>query len=85
MLSEDLNDYSLYYTIFDVIRSFTDSSSFDETEPTLLNRHWLMHGRTNREYTLVDCIKILSMIYGMLLVNGLIEIGRNPSEGMLSE
>lgn len=73
-ISDDVDDYSLYYTLFAVIRSFTVPSSFDETEPILLNRHWLMHGRSTHEYTLIDCIKVLSMIYGMILVGKLIKI-----------
>lgn len=66
--SDEINEFRLYYTVFYTIESFGATAPFSEPEPVLLNRHWIMHGRTSREYTLIDCIKVLSMIYGMTVV-----------------
>lgn len=73
MNTDGINEYWLYSTLFPVIESFAAHTSFKESEPTLLNRHWLMHGRTTRDYLLIDCIKVLSMIYGMILIGKLIK------------
>ena len=48
---------------------FSQSKSFNEKEPKTLNRHWIMHGRSIREKTKLDCIKVIRMVYGMLLIN----------------
>lgn len=64
--AEEINEFWLYSTLFPAIESFNAKAPFEQLEPNLLNRHWIAHGRTTREYTLIDCIKVLSMIYGML-------------------
>lgn len=57
-------DLLLYLTYPKAVELFGESSSFDNKEPDLLNRHWIMHGRSNRLYTKLDCVKVLNMIYG---------------------
>ena len=37
---------------------FKDHYSF-VNEPTDLNRHWVIHGRSHRAYSRYDCLKIL--------------------------
>ena len=37
-------------------------SSFSEVEPDAVNRHWFLHGRTNRLATKTDCLKVFSLI-----------------------
>lgn len=59
-------DYALYLTYQKAIESFGADSDFKDDEPTILNRHWIMHGRTNKEYQRLDCIKVLNMIYGTI-------------------
>ena len=49
-LGEDLNN-----TIF-------RTSRFDEEEPDTINRHWMMHGRTHKEYGRYDFLKVLLWI-----------------------
>lgn len=34
-------------------------SNFSKNEPNNLNRHWMIHGRTRREYTNLDFVKII--------------------------
>ena len=62
----EARDYALYLTYQKALESFGADSSFIEEEPELPNRHWIMHGRTNREYQRLDCIKVLNMIYGTI-------------------
>lgn len=57
-------DLLLYLTYPKAVELFGKSSSFGNEEPELLNRHWIMHGRSNRAYTKLDCVKVLNMIYG---------------------
>lgn len=38
---------------------FKNSSSFSKNEPTGTNRHWDLHGRTRRDHTKIDFLKIL--------------------------
>ena len=49
------------------IQSFIDtittrSDFLSQDEPIQLNRHWLLHGRSNRDVTKLDCISILCAI-----------------------
>ncbi|MCI5877907.1 MAG: hypothetical protein MRZ93_05775 [Lachnospiraceae bacterium] len=43
-------------------------SDFEKEEPDNLNRHWIMHGRSTRKKTKLDCIKVIRMIYGILFI-----------------
>ena len=49
------------------------NSDFSKKEPTGLNRHWIMHGRSGRRRTQLDCIKLFHFLYGILIVNELAE------------
>jgi len=42
---------------------------FTEKEPMNLNRHWIMHGRSKREKTRLDCIKLITFMHGILLMS----------------
>lgn len=57
------------------------SSDFEKEEPDNLNRHWIMHGRSTRKKTKLDCIKVIRMIYGILLINKIeMEDGKSFSD-----
>ncbi len=60
----EVEDFVLYYTYSKAVVLFDDYADFKVEEPNCLNRHWIMHGRSNKEYTRLDCIKVLSMING---------------------
>ncbi len=64
-------DYALLLTYKDALDSFGKDSKFLEDEPKELNRHWIMHGRSNRVYSRLDCIKIINMIYGTIRMSEL--------------
>ena len=53
------------------IESFSMSWSFDKKEPKGLNRHWIAHGRSLRKKTKLDCVKLINLIYGLILINEL--------------
>lgn len=53
----------------------TDSISlpikFTENEPDRLNRHFIMHGRSKTNFTKLDCVKLIILIYGLILLDDL--------------
>lgn len=51
------------------LTSFCAFAPFEEEEPKGLNRHWIAHGRSKRKKTKLDCVKLINLIYGMLLIN----------------
>ena len=59
----------LVMTFSSTIESLSEYSNFGENEPSKLNRHWIMHGRSTRENKPIDCIKILNCIYGVILLD----------------
>ena len=73
----EAKDYALFLTYRDALDLFGKKFEFDEDEPELLNRHWIAHGRSNREYTRLDCIKVLNMIYGTIRMT---ELGKRDQE-----
>lgn len=75
-LSLDPKEYALMTflsTLEDTTASFTAFSSFGGKEPKGLNRHWIAHGLSNRKKTKLDCIKLINLIFGLLLVKELEE------------
>ena len=75
-------DYStiiLTSTLFETCSSLWKGESFEETEPTLLNRNWLIHGRSRRQVSKLDCIKIINYLYGIILLNNLLNPNSNDS------
>ena len=47
----------------------TNQYKFDDPEPKILNRHWIMHGRSLRRKTKLDCVKMIRFIYGIILLD----------------
>lgn len=62
----EAEDYLLFLTYPKALKLFGEDSDFTSEEPALLNRHWIMHGRTTKEYTRLECVKVLNMIYGTI-------------------
>lgn len=70
----DNNEYAilaLSITFQKAVESFSSPSPFTQKEPKGLNRHWIAHGRSMRRKTKLDCIKLINLIYGLLLINEL--------------
>lgn len=71
--NEDYIALYLYITLSATIKQFGKSIPFTKTEPQGLNRHWIMHGRMERNVTKVDCNKLINLLYGLYLMNEMIE------------
>ena len=52
-------------------------SDFTKDEPDVLNRHWLLHGRTHKSYSRYDFLKILLWIDQLIFLDTII----NPTTG----
>ena len=68
---QEMKDLCLGYTTAVTLKGLTINRRFDESEPDGINRHWLMHGRSRREISRLDCIKMLRLINGILLMHEL--------------
>ena len=80
----DINDYILISTYTNALKAFGDSSSFDDEEPEL-NRHWLAHGRMNREMVHMDCIRLINFLYGTVLMNKIAEDNLSKADRAVSD
>ena len=72
----DNNEYalmSLLYTFEKTIESFDRFEDFSKPEPICLNRHWLMHGRSTRIISKLDCVKVINLLYGIILLDELLQ------------
>lgn len=69
--------------IHKTITSFEDSIFKDYysfvNEPDVLNRHWVMHGRSRRDYTRFDCLKILLWMDAIVFLSEKIEAKEEKS------
>lgn len=62
----DFNLWAAYLSLSKEDSSFYKFQSFDEEEPTKLNRHWIMHGRSTRKYERIDFIRVLLWIDALI-------------------
>lgn len=69
----ETKDYLLFITYFEATKGIGDGRDFDKDEPVKLSRPWVAHGRSNRNYTRIDCLKVVNMIYGTIRMG---EIGK---------
>lgn len=68
--SNDVAILALAWTVEKAVESLsTNQYPFSGKEPKNLNRHWIMHGRSHRRKTQLDCIKLINLIYGIVLVD----------------
>ncbi len=79
----DSDEYALLtlmLTFQRTISSFSASSDFSKKEPKGLNRHWIMHGRSHRRKTKLDCVKLINLIYGIILID---EFGKKGPDSIM--
>ena len=67
--NEELAYVTLMFTFKSTMESLSTNVPFTEKEPKNLNRHWIMHGRSRRRKTKLDCLKLVNFIYGIILIN----------------
>ncbi len=48
--------------------SILGNSNLNDKEPDLLNRHWLLHGRTHKSYDKYDCLKAFLWIESLIIL-----------------
>ncbi len=70
-------DYLLCLTYKTAIDGIGKDEGFDKQEPGKVNRNWIMHGRTEKVYTRLDCVKALNLIYGTIRLT---QLGRENTE-----
>lgn len=63
----EMNDYILISTYSSAIELFGAHSNFAKDEPDL-NRHWIAHGRIERKIEQIDCIRLINILYGTILM-----------------
>lgn len=69
LLDEDLVLFSIYDGIDINQEDFFKGPDFDEEEDTnTIERNWLLHGRTHREYRKIDMIKVLLLLEGIIII-----------------
>lgn len=71
LTKEEISFMVLTNTIEETYSTMFCFSSFEGLEPVYINRHWIIHGRTTREYKKIDCIKVLNMLCGIILIDEL--------------
>ena len=71
---------SLAITFEKTMRIFSCNSDFRKKEPKGINRHWIAHGRSSRRKTKLDCVKMINLIYGLILIHNLDCKCNNESE-----
>lgn len=45
-----------------VIDNLYEGSPFTGSAPVTLNRHWILHGRTNADWSQADCLRLISLL-----------------------
>ena len=50
------------------IRKLYEKSDFNSDEPDVINRHWLLHGRSDFEQTEIDCIRLFNAVQSLCMV-----------------
>lgn len=58
------------------------NSDFNKEEPEHINRHWILYGRSHREYTKVDYIKMLLSLDALLFMANLTEKNEDVEDKM---
>ncbi len=61
--------FCIYIAMNRFKESIFEYSDFSQAEPNNLNRHWLIHGRTRREYTNFDFIKTILWLDAIIFLD----------------
>ncbi|NLB80586.1 MAG: hypothetical protein GX800_02985, partial [Clostridiaceae bacterium] len=69
--SEEYAIITLGLTFQAVVDTSFKTIPFSESEPKYLNRNWIMHGRSKKKKTRLDCIKLINFLYGIILIDEL--------------
>nr|DAW18650.1 MAG TPA: hypothetical protein [Caudoviricetes sp.]DAY69660.1 MAG TPA: hypothetical protein [Caudoviricetes sp.] len=50
------------------IRNLYKKSDFTDNEPDAINRHWLLHGRSDFEVEEIECMKLFNAIHSLCMI-----------------
>jgi hypothetical protein len=59
-------NHLVWVSFFNFIKELYDKSAFDESEPDRINRHWILHGRTDKQVGEADCLRLFNAIYSLV-------------------
>lgn len=60
--NKDIIQKYIWISYNNFIRKLYERSSFDSEEPSFINRHWILHGRSEYNLTEIDCIRLFNAI-----------------------
>lgn len=66
--SDEISVIALAWTFRETMQSLSANINFSQKEPKNLNRHWIMHGRSRRKKTRLDCVKLFNFIYAIISI-----------------
>lgn len=69
----DLKVFAVMISIGAFQETAFGNSDFDKPEPSYLNRHWILHGRSHRDFTKMDYIKMLLSLDALIFMANLAE------------
>lgn len=55
--------YIIWISFYEFVSQLYKKSDFNSNEPEIINRHWILHGRSKLEIEKVDCLRIFNAIY----------------------
>jgi len=58
-------NHLVWTSFFHFISELYNKSEFDKDEPESLNRHWILHGRTDKQLGEADCLRLFNAIYSL--------------------
>lgn len=58
-----LINHLVWVSSYSFVSNLYKKSDFTSDEPTILNRHWILHGRTNTVWKAEDCLRLFNAIY----------------------
>lgn len=59
-------NHLVWISFFNFIKELYDKSAFDESEPDRINRHWILHGRSDKQVGEADCLRLFNAIYSLV-------------------
>lgn len=70
----------IYISMGEFEESIFKNSDFSKAEPNVLNRHWIMHGRTRREYANIDFIKTILWLDAIIFLDEKLTVHEETNE-----
>lgn len=59
-------NHLVWVSLFNFIKELYEKSSFDKNQPERINRHWILHGRTDKQVGEADCLRLFNAIYSLV-------------------